>query len=531
MRDSLKICTTATVPTASSPAGMARAPPVNLFRPPDQSHLRRFEETNKTHQESPSNSSYNFTKLRNTEAMNIAISERELEGIHKFISLDRDKLINRKLFSGNDSTNQGLQHTQKLHDSIAPIARSDEATSGKIRANSPERRLQIRPTSYQFYGDLTIGDCSPSEEVHLTEISSKMAGQITDDKNSGEPIVEDDDGDIGGNCSLDEEVHLTNISSNLAQEHSQNKIQTSFINSTTNPQIELEEPSCRIEEQQQETFFHDQARPNGQKQDHNAIGEQQIEMESTQIAMRVYQGKNDQLGNTSSTNLEVIDVENSSYFSFGVKPMDTTPNNGGQQRPGMIPKYHNEPSHVYMQEQQQTNNTSLSKNPSMESTQAGKSSNSNSSTNVVTLSSSGVHVNDSPNRQKNLMREEQGKGKGDTETQQQVNRHQSRVRDKNLSQPTNQGGNTEPNNYHKDFPKLSRNFDRHISSNQQSQQINQSNQSKEPNNPNENHNTKHDQSVEPAPYTVVQTLAARLRQIHATQTTSIELVPPKHTTK
>ncbi|KAG5568614.1 hypothetical protein H5410_064365 [Solanum commersonii] len=90
--------------------------------------------------------------------------------------------------------------------------------------------------------------------------------------NFGEQGVEGDDDATGGNCSLDEEVHLTNISTNLAQQHSQNKIQTSFINSTANPQIELEELSSRVEEQQQEMFSQDQAGPNGQKQDHNAVG-------------------------------------------------------------------------------------------------------------------------------------------------------------------------------------------------------------------------------------------------------------------
>ncbi|KAG5580323.1 hypothetical protein H5410_050950 [Solanum commersonii] len=136
---------------ASSPAGMARASPVNLLRSPDQSHLRCSEETNKTHHGSPSNSSYNSTNSRNTEAMNIAISERELDGIQKINSPGHDRMIHRELFYGNDSTNQGLQHTQKSHDSIKPIARTDE----------------IRPTSHHFHGVLTTGDYSPGEEVHL----------------------------------------------------------------------------------------------------------------------------------------------------------------------------------------------------------------------------------------------------------------------------------------------------------------------------------------------------------------------------
>ncbi|KAH0636102.1 hypothetical protein KY290_036525 [Solanum tuberosum] len=182
-------------------------------------------------------------------------------------------------------------------------------------------------------------------------------------------------------------------------------------------------------------------------------------------------------------------------------------------------------------EQHQTNATSLGKNPSVESSHTGKSSHFNSSRNVINLSSSDVLFNDNANGQKNGMREELEKGRGDTETQQQGNRHLSIVRDKNLSQAPDPRGNIEPNNYHKDFPKLSSNFDRHTTSNQKNQQINQPNHSKEPSNPNENQNTKQNQSVEPAPYTVVQTLAARLRQIHYTQISSIELVPPRHTTK
>ncbi|KAH0684401.1 hypothetical protein KY285_021903 [Solanum tuberosum] len=470
---------------------MARAPPVSLIRPPDQSHQRRPEETNKIHHESASNSSYNSTKSRNTEAMNIAISERELDGIQKFISPDHDKLIHRKLFSGNDSPNQGLQHTQKSHDSITPIVRSEEAISEKIGTNPSELRLQIRPTSHQFHGDLTTGDCSLGDEVHLTAISREMASQITGDMNSGEQIVEGDAGVTGGNCSLDEELHLTNISIKLAQDHSQTNIQTSFTKSAANSQIELEEHSCRLEEPQQQTSSHDQARPNDKKQDHNAIGKQQIEIEEAQVGTRNQQGQNDQLDNTSATNLEIMDVENSTHFSFGVNPVGIIPSNEGQQNPGTIANEHHFPE---------------------QKTKCGEHSG-------------------SANGQKNVTREEQEIRRGDTKSQQQGNRHQSIVRDKNVAQPNDQRGNTEPSNYHRDFPKLSSNFDRHTNSNQQNQQIHQSNQPKETSNPHENQNPKQNQSVVPAPYTVVQTLAARLRHIHATQTTPIELVPPKHTTK
>ncbi|KAH0768842.1 hypothetical protein KY290_012823 [Solanum tuberosum] len=363
---------------------MARAPPVSLFRSPDQSHLRRSEETNKTHQAASSNSSYNSTKSRNTEAMNNAISERELEGIQKIISPDQDKQIQRKLFIGNESPNRGLQHTQKSHDSIEPIARSGEANFGEIGANSPELRLQIRPTSQHFHGELTTGVCSPGEEVRPIPSSSKMAGQITGDMKSGKQTVEDDDGATGDDCSLDEE---------------------------------------------------DQAGPNGQKQGHNTLGNQQMEMEGPQATTRVPQRQHDHLAMTSSTNLEVIDVENSSHFSFGVKPVDIIPSNEGHLEPGMNPKLNKVLSHGSLQEQQQANIAPLSNKPNVESTQAAE---------LANPASQSVH---------------------------------------------------------------------------RAQYFN------------ENQKTKQIPSVEPAPYTVVQTLAARLRQIHATQTIPIELVPPKHTTK
>jgi len=80
--------------------------------------------------------------------MNIAISWIELDGIQKIISPERTELIQRKLFSGNDSTNQGLQHTKKSHDSTGPIARSEEVISEKFTEKSPELRLQIRPISH-----------------------------------------------------------------------------------------------------------------------------------------------------------------------------------------------------------------------------------------------------------------------------------------------------------------------------------------------------------------------------------------------
>ncbi|KAG5606139.1 hypothetical protein H5410_027631 [Solanum commersonii] len=71
------------------------------------------------------------------------------------------------------------------------------------------------------------------------------------------------------------------------------------------------------------------------------------------------------------------------------------------------------------------------------------------------------------------------------------------------SHSTSHGGNSDPNNYHKAFPKISNNFDKQAPPNQKSQQISHPNQPK-----------------------VIQTLAARLRKIHVAHATSIELGQP-----
>ncbi|KAH0778693.1 hypothetical protein KY290_005120 [Solanum tuberosum] len=99
--------------------------------------------------------------------------------------------------------------------------------------------------------------------------------------------------------------------------------------------------------------------------------QQNIEMKSKQRDARRSQDQNDQHENTKSTTLEVIEVESSSHFSFGIKPMDTMPSNGGQQRSGKAINYTNEVDHDHMQEQHAINSNSQSKNQSGDGTQAG----------------------------------------------------------------------------------------------------------------------------------------------------------------
>jgi len=109
-------------------------------------------------------------------------------------------VFHQKLFSGDDSPPQRLQHTKKSCDSTSPLERTEEMNSGKSSKRSPERRLQIRPPSRQCHGELTTGDFLTGEEVQLTAIPSKMDGSVAGNMNSGEQIAEKMNSD-GGNAT------------------------------------------------------------------------------------------------------------------------------------------------------------------------------------------------------------------------------------------------------------------------------------------------------------------------------------------
>ncbi|KAH0709370.1 hypothetical protein KY284_010797 [Solanum tuberosum] len=165
---------------------MAREPPVELSRPPDEDQLERHGKSNKTHLATPHNSSYSSSNSQNTEAINTAISERELDGIRKVISPEVHVSIHGKSITVMKSPNHDLYATKNPTDSIVPIERSREANLERNANKSPEVRTQIRRSSSQVLADSTTGDYSPQLEVHLTEIWSEMDGGIIGEEDSGE---------------------------------------------------------------------------------------------------------------------------------------------------------------------------------------------------------------------------------------------------------------------------------------------------------------------------------------------------------
>ncbi|KAK4707023.1 hypothetical protein R3W88_033410 [Solanum pinnatisectum] len=158
--------------------------------------------------------------------------------------------------------------------------------------------------------------------------------------------------------------------------------------------------------------------------------------------------------------------------------------------------------------------------------QAGKYTNSNHKHSAINWSSGDSHKQVAANLQKVSSLNDSEQRKRDYNVQGPNNGTEKGMQ----SQQATNEGNTDHNNYYKEFPKISSNFDRHKSNDQKNQQTKPHHRLLTRHS-NEGQNNKQDQHIEPAPYTVVQTLAARLRQVHAAHADPIELVAPRHTTK
>ncbi|KAH0716635.1 hypothetical protein KY285_012666 [Solanum tuberosum] len=575
---------------------MAREPPEELFRPPDQFHQERLGQRNKTHQQSPTTSSSNSVKSRINEAINIAISERELDGIRKNISSDHTDVIHEKVVRGIDSPHKDLQHTTKSSDFISPIVRSEEANSGQIVAELPERRLQIRTsfqqirdvlstgvyspdeelhhtsksidsitpimrsevaisgqiakesperrhqiraTSQQIRGELNSGDYSPDEEVHPTEMSRQMNARIAggEKTDGGDELNEEFVGDmVQGSNSTGKLVHLTNISTNLTQEQVQEEIPTRMggMQSQQIHNHELESAAQRNshDSQQNGTFSRHQEESNNQKQSPQRMNATNNGEQGKEKDQQTGQSQNDQVDSTGKKAVDVIDVESSSQFSFGVQAADPNPSKVTQQRPGkeVNLSYDIDIDQVQVQ---QRNKIRPQGNASNENeTQSGKFTNPNLEYTAATQSSREDHIQLYEKGQQEVSIIEQEQVRRDMQSQQKDEQyHRKETETVMQTRPNKQGEHSDPNSYHNAFPKISNNFERHAPQTHKNQHTNNPTPSTDETTPNNPPQTKREQNSEPAPYTVVQTMAARLRHNQAQQENPIELVPPKITSK
>ncbi|KAG5580328.1 hypothetical protein H5410_050955 [Solanum commersonii] len=202
-----------------------------------------------------------------------------------------------------------------------PVVLSEEAISGQIAKELPERRLQIRASSQQIRRDLNSGDYSPDEEVHLTASSSQVDARVAGG--------EDSDGRDGINKELDGEMVKGSNSNEQGISHGSNK---------------------------KEAPPHNQENSKGQKQSPQGINVTDNKEQYKEPEQRAGQVQNDHLASTRKKVVEVVDVESSSQFSFGVEAVDTNPNNVVQQRLGkdVNSKYDIDTNQVHNQAQQGT---------------------------------------------------------------------------------------------------------------------------------------------------------------------------------
>ncbi|KAH0685843.1 hypothetical protein KY285_016399 [Solanum tuberosum] len=119
---------------------MAREPSVELPRPPNEDQLERQRKGNKTQAATPHNSSHSSSKSQNTKAINIAISEKELDGAHKIIPPEHNVTNPRKKNGVMVSPSQDVYRSKKSTDSTAPVQRNHEAIFEEDANKSPELR-------------------------------------------------------------------------------------------------------------------------------------------------------------------------------------------------------------------------------------------------------------------------------------------------------------------------------------------------------------------------------------------------------
>ncbi|KAH0748241.1 hypothetical protein KY290_027473 [Solanum tuberosum] len=247
---------------------------------------------------------------------------------------------------------------------------TDEAISGNFAEKLPDLRLQIRPSSHQFHGNLT---------TRFTHLVKRYISLQSQDK-------------------LTVQSPATRIP--VSKQSESRKVTTALLGAII---LWMR----RTEAEQHGTYSQDHAGPNGKKQDQLLMEKQKINMRSKHGDTQMSPNQNDQHDNAGDTTLDVIEVESSSHFSFGVKPTDTLTSNEGQQRLGKTNNYTNEINYDQMQEQQARTTNSQSKKSGEDDTQAGKASQANSSRDAVSLSSSENHLNANAKGQKNVMLNDQ----------------------------------------------------------------------------------------------------------------------------
>ncbi|KAH0712244.1 hypothetical protein KY289_008203 [Solanum tuberosum] len=171
---------------------MATEPPEKHLRPSDQATSTRNSNSYKPQPGASPESSDNSSKLRRNEAIPVAISEEELDWARKIISLEQSGMIHVNSSRNNESPPKDLPAIEKSHSSSMQIGRSAMANPGEIAEKSPQLRPRIRIASDEMNDSSTTGESSPDQGVHHTPILTRLDGGIAGGVNSvqvtGNPV-------------------------------------------------------------------------------------------------------------------------------------------------------------------------------------------------------------------------------------------------------------------------------------------------------------------------------------------------------
>ncbi|KAH0642246.1 hypothetical protein KY290_033844 [Solanum tuberosum] len=204
---------------------MAPQPPDGPLRPPDLMEKKRHADSYKTHQESPSNSTYSSSNLQKDEAICVAISERELDGTHEINSHDKMKMIRANVEVDMDTTIQDLVPVKISADFNLPIDRSKFGDLSKIAVEASLLCTQVRTDSEPDKKDSFTGDSAPQLDEHLTSISSNLDRRNATEMNSG--------GDAGVQVSSEYINDLSRIDTGLKEGLEGRNMSTLMINNNS----------------------------------------------------------------------------------------------------------------------------------------------------------------------------------------------------------------------------------------------------------------------------------------------------------
>ncbi|XP_069146548.1 uncharacterized protein [Solanum lycopersicum] len=488
---------------------MARGPSVAVKWHPDltqkeRSHVGSLSQHN-TRQEQPQNAS----KSQEKDAMEPAVVEgvfvEDRENISPRISGWNRKESSREM----DSPHQDLLPVQELANSTVPIAQTKEANLEEIAKKSPELRIDIRQTSESIRGVSTYGVCSYKDDDPSSQNLKQNVGRIAGSENSGEltvPCVGINGSSAKEEVSQDQNTQVTLLSNRPNSGDLNTNDPASSIN--LNPQTHLGRHGRTGEMSSGDR---------GEERDNSAIVPHESEAKTMTKDNNNLQKKtsNEQQGNSTMimATQPAASAAGSSNFSFAITNTSSrlTPHLNAGNPPGK----HNQ--------QDKDGGDEEAHDHSHEQTKEKL---------------------DQSHKQKQQPEKEKRSLEGSKLDQKQVNAEEHT--DQTKQSYTKGGGKSDdqPNKareqYHNSFPKISNNFSRYdpkLQNYNTRKQVGQADQdnTRNPNNQRQgqqlNNNSKNEQNSELAPYTVIQSFAARLRYNQAQKETPITLNEPVHTTR